>query len=92
MNEPLDPALTMRTMLLFQLTDACAALPASSRALLSTALTRPSNDSNIVRPWCWCGFSFFFFFERRVCVGVGVGCWVLVLIFFGCFGVWSFVC
>lgn len=39
MKEPLLPAFTMRTMLLFQLTLLCAALPASSRALFRMPLT-----------------------------------------------------
>jgi len=36
MKEPLEPAVTMRTTLLVSRSDACASLPASSRALFST--------------------------------------------------------
>jgi hypothetical protein len=52
MKEPLEPAVTMRTMLLESRSDCWAMLPASSRALLSTWLTWFSNDSITVRPGC----------------------------------------
>ena len=51
-NEPLEPAVTMRTTLLVSRRLCCAWLPASSRALLSTWFTWFSNDSITVRPGC----------------------------------------
>mmetsp|Transcript_14849 Transcript_14849/g.44421 ORF Transcript_14849/g.44421 Transcript_14849/m.44421 type:complete len:351 (-) Transcript_14849:1317-2369(-) len=50
MKEPLEPVVTMFLTLFVSLSDFCAAVPAVSRALLSTWLTDFSNDSIIVWP------------------------------------------
>mmetsp|Transcript_45128 Transcript_45128/g.134765 ORF Transcript_45128/g.134765 Transcript_45128/m.134765 type:complete len:352 (+) Transcript_45128:2239-3294(+) len=52
MNDPLEPADDIFTMLFVRSTEPSARLPASSRALFSTEFTRTSNASCIVRPGC----------------------------------------